>query len=97
MLTRSLFLALAARLPACAGQTDAPADDDASLADDAKADRTWGGLFVLPDSARSPLRRPEVGGSFVKRVNFPTTTCVDGRPPPSATSPPRTTRAARPR
>ena len=81
MSTRSLFLAsiLALTLPACAGQTSAPGDDDASLADDAKADRTGGGTsyyLVRPDLRRCAA--PTCGGYFVQRVNFPTTTCADG-------------------
>src|SRR6185312_9889456 len=81
MSTRSLFLAsiLALTLPACAGQTSAPGDDDASLADDAKADRTGGGTsyyLVRPDLRRCAA--PACGGYFVQRVNFPTTTCADG-------------------
>ena len=79
MLTRSLFLASMFAFSACAGQTDVPGDDDASLADDAKADRTSGAssyYLIRPDLRRCAA--PMCGGSFVKRVNFPTTTCVDG-------------------
>lgn len=79
MLTRSLFLASMFAFSACAGQTDVPGDDDASLADDAKADRTAGAssyYLIRPDLRRCAA--PMCGGSFVKRVNFPTTTCVDG-------------------
>ena len=55
MLTRPLYFAslLALALPACAGQTDA-AFDDASIDDDAKADRAGGGSSVLSSSARMP-------------------------------------------
>jgi hypothetical protein len=82
MSTRSLFLVslFALSLPACGGQagTDT-ATDDASLADDAKADRTSGAssYFVIHADQRK-CASPACGGQFVKRVNFPTTTCVDG-------------------
>jgi Kazal-type serine protease inhibitor domain len=70
MLTRSLFLAsiFAVALPACGGQTDsAPGGDD-----EAKADLTsGGGAYYL-------IRSDAKGNSFVKRVNFATTTCADG-------------------
>lgn len=80
-MTRSLFLAsfFALTMPACAGQIGAPADNDASLADDAKADRTGGGTsyyVVRPDLRRCAA--PACGGAFVRRVNFATTTCADG-------------------
>src|SRR5262245_16129602 len=82
MSTRSLFLfsILSLTMPACAGQTDVPGSDDASLADDAKADRTSGGssyYLIRPDLRRCAA--PGCGGAFVKRVNFSTTTCVDGK------------------
>jgi hypothetical protein len=84
MMTRSLFsvslLALSVSLSACAGQTGTDgATDDASLSDDAKADRASGGssyFLVRPDQRR--CASPTCGGSFVERVNFATTTCVDG-------------------
>src|SRR4051812_26989877 len=81
MSTRSLFLVsmLTLTLPACGGQTDVPGTDDASLADDAKADRTSGAssyYLIRPDLRRCAA--PACGGAFVKRVNFPTTTCTDG-------------------
>ena len=74
MLTRPLYFAslLALALPACAGQTDA-AFDDASIDDDAKADRAGGG------SSYYLVRSDAKGNSYVKRVNFSTTTCTDGR------------------
>ena len=80
MTTRSLFLAslLTLSLPACGGQT-ADATDDASLDDD-KADRTGSGssyYLIRPDLRR--CASPMCGGSFVERVNFATTTCVDNR------------------
>src|SRR5437763_2397758 len=80
MMTRSLFLAslFALSLPACGGQT-ADATDDASLDDD-KADRTGSGssyYLIRPDLRR--CASPMCGGSFVERVNFATTTCVDGK------------------
>lgn len=83
MSTRSLFLVslFAFVVPACAGQagTDS-ADDDASLSDDAKADRTSGGssYFVIRPDFRK-CAAPACGGQFVKRVNYSTTTCVDGK------------------
>jgi uncharacterized protein DUF6748/Kazal-type serine protease inhibitor-like protein len=81
MTTRSIFLAsiFTLALPACGGQTDQPATDDASLSDDGKADRTGGGssyYVVRPDLRRCAA--PGCGGSFIKRVNFSTTTCADG-------------------
>jgi hypothetical protein len=81
MSTRSLFLfsILSLTFVACAGQTDVPGTDDASLADDAKADRTSGGTsyyLIRPDLRRCAA--PGCGGSFIKRVNFASTTCVDG-------------------
>jgi hypothetical protein len=81
MSTRSLCLLsmLTFALPACGGQTDVPGTDDASLADDAKADRAGGGssyYLIRPDLRRCAA--PGCGGSSVKRVNFSTTTCVDG-------------------
>ena len=74
MSTRPLYFAslLALALPACAGQTDA-AIDDASIDDDAKADRAGGG------SSYYLVRSDAKGNSYVKRVNFTTTTCSDGR------------------
>jgi len=81
MSTRSVLLAsfFALTLPACAGQTSGAADD-ASLSDDGKADRIGGGgtsyYLVRPDLRRCAA--PACGGSFVQRVNFPTTTCADG-------------------
>jgi len=80
MSTRSVLLAsfFALTLPACAGQTSGAADD-ASLSDDGKADRIGGGTsyyLVRPDLRRCAA--PACGGSFVQRVNFPTTTCADG-------------------
>jgi hypothetical protein len=80
MMTRSLFLAslFALSLPACGGQTTG-ATDDASLDDDSKADRTSGAssyFLIRPDLRR--CASPMCGGSFVERVNFKTTTCVDG-------------------
>jgi hypothetical protein len=83
MSTRSLFLVsiFAMTLPACAGQVGSDsADDDASLSDDGKADRTSGGssYFVIHTDARK-CAAPACGGKFVKRVNFTTTTCVDGK------------------
>ncbi|MCU1278205.1 MAG: hypothetical protein JWM53_1751 [bacterium] len=81
MMTRSLFFVslFALALPACGGEADT-ASDDASLADDGKADRAGGAssYFVI----RADLRRcaaPGCGGSFVKRVNYAATTCVDGK------------------
>src|SRR4051812_40791584 len=81
MSTRSLFLVsmLTLTLPACGGQTDVPGTDDASLADDAKADRTSGAssyYLIRPDLRRCAA--PACGGAFVRRVNFATTTCTDG-------------------
>ena len=74
MLTRSMFFAslFAIALPACGPQT-ASATDDASLNDDAKADRTSGG------SSYFLIRADAKGNRFVKRVNFATTTCSNGR------------------
>src|SRR3954465_11590215 len=86
MSTRSLFLVslFAFVVPACAGQAGSDvADDDASLSDDAKADRTSGGTsyFVIRADFRK-CASPMCGGQFGKRVNFPTTTCVDGSSSP---------------
>ncbi|MGZ3405135.1 MAG: DUF6748 domain-containing protein [Polyangia bacterium] len=83
MSTRAFCLAslFALSLPACGGQvgTDS-ATDDASLSDDGKADRTSGGssyFLIRPDLRK--CASPACGGEFVKRVNFATTTCVDGK------------------
>lgn len=82
MLTRSMFFVslFALTLPACGGQTTTDsATDDASLSDDGKADRTGGGssyYVVRPDLRRCAA--PACGGSFIKRVNYATTTCADG-------------------
>jgi hypothetical protein len=87
MMTRSLFnasllaLSVSLSLSACAGQTGTDgATDDASLSDDGKADRAGGGssyFLVRPDQRR--CASPTCGGSFVERVNFDSTTCVDGK------------------
>jgi len=74
MSTRSLFFAslFAIALPACGGQAGS-ASNDASLDDGAKADRAGGGSsFFL-------IRSDASGNQFVKRVNFSTTTCANGR------------------
>jgi Kazal-type serine protease inhibitor domain len=80
MSTRTVLFAslLTIALPACGGQTD-QATDDASLSDDSKADRTGGGssyYVIRPDLRRCAA--PACGGSFIKRVNYATTTCADG-------------------
>jgi hypothetical protein len=83
MSTRSLFFVslFALSFSACAGQAGSDsATDDASLSDDAKADRTSGGssYFVIHADQRK-CAAPACGGQFIKRVNFNSTTCVDGR------------------
>src|SRR4051794_4603394 len=88
MMTRSMFsvslLALSLSLSACGGQTgNDGATDDASLSDDGKADRASGAssyFLVRPDQRR--CASPTCGGSFVERVNFASTTCVDGKSAP---------------
>lgn len=76
MLTRSLFFAslFVLALPACGGQAGSTSDDaDASLADDAKTDRAGGG------SSYFLIRTDASGVQLVKRVNFSTTTCANGK------------------
>jgi hypothetical protein len=83
MSTRSLFFVslFALSLPACGGQAGSDsATDDASLSDDAKADRAGGGssYFVIHADQRK-CAAPACGGQLVKRVNYASTTCVDGK------------------
>ncbi|MCU1279951.1 MAG: hypothetical protein JWM53_3497 [bacterium] len=83
MMTRSLFFVslFALSLSACGAQTGTDsATDDAALADDGKADRTGGGssYFVIHADYRK-CASPACGGQFVKRVNYTTTGCVDGK------------------
>ena len=81
MMTRALFfvslLALSILCPPAPARRTDGATDDASLADDAKADRAGGGssyYLVRPDLRR--CASPTCGDSFVKRVNFASTTCA---------------------